>query len=214
MKDWQEMCAKSLYARLLSKNPPEQNTKADSYVKGGYLDEVDKFDAAFFRISPKEAMFMDPLQRVFLETVYQAMEDAGYGGQKLSGAKVGVFAGKDHTNSTMYKYVTAADEMQLTGSWTGILASRISYIFNFRSPSMVIDTACSSGLVAVYEACRALNNKECDLAIAGGIQVQIFTDQKGQSHSMEMVESHDDFVRTFDKDASGTIWGEGPEHYS
>jgi iturin family lipopeptide synthetase A len=210
INDWQDLCAQSSYARILSKNPPEQNPNGDNiYVKGGYLEAVDKFDAAFFKISPKEAMYMDPLQRIFLETTYEAIEDAGYGGPKLYGAKVGVFVGKDHTNSTMYKYVTKPDEMQLTGTWAGILASRISYIFNFRSPSIVIDTACSSGLVAVYEACRALNNKECDLAIAGGIQVAIFADKKGEPSSMEMVESSDDHVRTFDKDASGTIWGEG-----
>ncbi len=209
-KDWQDLCAKSLYARLLSKNSPEQNTNGDNiFVKGGYLNEVDKFDAAFFKISPKEAMYMDPLQRIFLETVYEAMEDAGYGGQKLYGSKAGVFAGKDHTHSTMYKYVTEPNEMQLTGNWAGILASRISYIFNFRGPSMVVDTACSSGLVAVYEACRAINNKECDLAIAGGIQVAILADKKGVPSSMEMVESSDEHVRTFDKDASGTVWGEG-----
>jgi amino acid adenylation domain-containing protein len=208
-KEWREICAQSLYARLLSKYSPEQYSNDDNvFVKGGYLDEVDKFDAAFFRISPKEAMYMDPLQRVFLEVAYEAMEDAGYGGQKLYGAKVGVFVGKDHTNPTMYRYITEPDEMQLTGSWTGILASRISYIFNFRSPCMVIDTACSSGLVALYEACRALNNKECDLAIAGGVQVHLFTEIKGES-SMQMVESSDDHVRTFDKAASGTIWGEG-----
>jgi amino acid adenylation domain-containing protein len=209
-KECDDLCTKSLYARLLNPDPPEQNTSGDNiYVKGGYLDEVDKFDAAFFKISPKEAMYMDPLQRVFLETAYEAMEDAGYGGQKLYGAKAGVFVGKDHTHSTMYKFLTEPDEMLLAGTWTGILASRLSYLFNFRSPSMVIDTACSSGLVALYEACRALNNEECDLAIAGGIQVSIVADKKGAPRSMEMVESSDDHVRTFDKDASGTIWGEG-----
>jgi iturin family lipopeptide synthetase A len=209
IKEWLEVCEKSIYARLLSKSSPEKNINGNNFVKGGYLDEVDTFDAAFFKISPKEAMYMDPLQRVFLETAYEAMEDAGYGGQNLYGAKVGIYVGKDHTNSTMYKYVTEPDEMQLTGNWTGILASRLSYIFNFRSPSMVIDTACSSGLVALYEACRALKNKECDVAIAGGVQVQIFTDTKDGTHSMGMVESSDDHVRTFDKNASGTIWGEG-----
>jgi polyketide synthase PksN len=209
--DCQELCAQSLYARILSGNTSEQSSGNDRsmYMKGGYLNEINKFDAAFFRISPKEAMFMDPLQRIFLETAYEAMEDAGYGGQKLYGAKVGVFVGNDHTNSTMYKYITETDEMQLTGTWAGILASRISYIFNFRSPSMVIDTACSSGLVALYEACRALQNEECDLAIAGGIHIQIFADVKNAQYNMEMVESSDDYVRTFDKDASGTIWGEG-----
>ena len=209
-QSFRELSDQSLIARILGGNPQELKSEdASIYVKGGYIREIDKFDAAFFRITPKEAMFMDPLQRVFLETAYEAMEDAGYGGQTLYGAKVGVYVGKDHTNSTMYKYVTEPDEMQLTGSWTGILASRISYIYNFRGPSMVIDTACSSGLVALHEACRALNKNECEMAIAGGIHVQIFADPKGAKSSTEMVESSDDHVRTFDKDASGTVWGEG-----
>ncbi|HEX3048180.1 MAG TPA: beta-ketoacyl synthase N-terminal-like domain-containing protein, partial [Bacillota bacterium] len=180
-----------------------------NYVKGGYIQDIDKFDAAFFRITPKEAMFIDPLQRVFLEVAYEAMEDSGYGGLALYGAKVGVFVGKDHTNSTMYKYVTEPDEMQLTGSWAGILASRISYLYNFRGPSLVIDTACSSGLVGLHEACHALNKGECDVAIAGGIHVQIFADLKDGPRVMGMVESSDEHVRTFDKKASGTVWGEG-----
>jgi iturin family lipopeptide synthetase A len=208
-KECRELSDKSPIARMFSGNPEEHQADGTGiYAKGGYLKEIDKFDAAFFKISPKEAMFIDPLQRMFLETAYEAMEDAGYGGSKLYGAKVGVFVGKDHTNSTMYKYVTEPDEMQLTGSWTGILASRISYIYNFHGPGMVIDTACSSGLVALHEACRALNKSECEMAIVGGIHVQIFPDVKGHS-VMEMVESGDEHVRTFDKDASGTIWGEG-----
>jgi polyketide synthase PksN len=141
----------------------------DIYVKGGYLSEVDKFDAGFFRIPPREAKFMDPAQRLFLETAWEAVEDAGYGGGKLNNTKTGVYVGFDHTNLSLYKYITEPDQLHVTGSWSGILATRISYIFNLRGPGMVIDTACSSGLVSVHEACQALKNKECDMAIAGGI---------------------------------------------
>lgn len=209
-KDWEELRSQSLYTRLFSVNPPEQRTSDKSiYIKGGYLEEIDKFDAAFFKITPKEATFMDPLQRVFLETAYEAMEDAGYGGPTLSGAKVGVFVGKDHTYPTMYNYFMAPDEMHLTGSWAGILASRISHIYNFRGPSIVIDTACSSGLIALYEACQALHKNDCSIAIAGGIHFQILGVPKNTPRAMEMVESSDAYVRSFDKDASGTVWGEG-----
>jgi polyketide synthase PksN len=203
---------KSLLARMLFGNPRDHEEQGQSiYVKGGYLPEIDKFDAAFFRIPPREAMHMDPLQRIFLETAYEAMEDAGYGGRNLYGTKVGVFVGEDHTysTSTIYKEVTEPDEMKLTGSWAGILASRLGYIYNFRGPCMVIDTACSSGLVALHEACRALINKECEAAIAGGIQIRLFPNIKGIHSTMEMFESNDDSVRTFDKDAGGTVWGEG-----
>lgn len=204
-----EILKKSLKARMLFYDPGEEKSDESIYVKGGYLPEIDKFDAAFFRIPPREAMHMDPVQRVFLETAYEAMEDAGYGGANLMGAKVGVFAGRDHAQPTMYNHVTEPDDMKLTGSYTGILASRIGYIFNFKGPSVVIDTACSSGLVAVHEACRALANKECELAIAGGIQIQLFPIMKNGYSTMSMLESHDERVRTFDKDATGTLWGEG-----
>ncbi|HEX3046006.1 MAG TPA: beta-ketoacyl synthase N-terminal-like domain-containing protein, partial [Bacillota bacterium] len=215
-KDCLNLADSSLMAWMIGGNPQKHESGAGApggdniYVKKGYLPEIDKFDAPFFRISPKEAMNMDPPQRIFLETAYEAMEDAGYGGQNLYGARVGVYAGTDHTHPTMYRDVTKPDEMQLAGSWTGVLASRISYIFNFRGPSMVIDTACSSGLVALHEACRALNNKECDTAIAGGVQIQIFTDIKSErSMELDLMEARDEQVRTFDKSASGTVLGEG-----
>ncbi|MCL6589227.1 MAG: SDR family NAD(P)-dependent oxidoreductase [Firmicutes bacterium] len=209
-QECEDFCARSKYVQFLTGIEPTPNPGPDNpYVKGGYLEEIDKFDAAFFRIPPREAKFMDPLQRVFLETAYEALEDSGYGAGKLSGKKVGVYVGKDHTTSTMYKYVTEPDQMHLTGSWAGILASRIAYIYNFKGPCLVIDTACSSGLVAIHEACLALRNQECELAIAGGIQVQIFPVKKNPYGVMGMVESSDEKVRAFDKDANGTVWGEG-----
>lgn len=181
----------------------------NSYVKGGYLYEIDKFDADFFRIPPREAKFMDPSQRLFLETAYEAVEDAGYGGKKIYGTRTGVFVGKDNTNFSLYKLITTPDQMHMTGSWTGILATRISYIFDLKGPGMVIDTACSSGLVAIHEACKSINSKECDLAIAGGVSVFVLPVVKGQSNLMGMVESKDGKVKTFDKRADGMVWGEG-----
>lgn len=177
------------------------------YSNGGYLDQIDKFDGSFFRLSTRESRTMDPLQRLFLEAAYQAIEDAGYGGRKIYGSKTGVFVGRDYTVESTYKYlITEPDPLKITGSWTGILASRISYIFNLEGPSMVIDTSCSSGLVAVHQACRALKNKECELAIAGGIQLAF---RPLKSKDMEMIVSPDDTVRTFDRNANGTVWGEG-----
>ncbi|MCX7748509.1 MAG: KR domain-containing protein [Clostridia bacterium] len=191
---------------LNSKDVREGNIQ---FVKQGYLDEIDKFDADFFHIPPREAKYIDPIQRVFMETAWQAIEDAGYGGEKIYGTKTGVFVGKDHTSNTLYSLTSENDQMQLTGSWAGILATRISYIFNFKGPGMVIDTACSSGAVAIHEACRALRSKECDFALAGGVHLAILHDVKGEKSSMEMVESGDSKVRTFDRKANGTVWGEG-----
>lgn len=173
----------------------------------GYLDEVDKFDAAFFRIAPSEALMMEPLQRMFLETVWEALEDAGYGGNRLYGTRTGVFVGRDHTTTeSFYKFMFGQnDPLIYIGSFSGILASRTAYILNLRGPAQVTDTACSSGLVALHEACRAIRNKECDMAVVGGVQLVYFPLRGG----LGMVESQDDRIRAFDRDASGTIWGEG-----
>ncbi|GMK38599.1 hypothetical protein PCCS19_16530 [Paenibacillus sp. CCS19] len=177
---------------------------------GGFLDEIDKFDAAFFKISAREAKYIDPAHRLFLETAWEAIEDAGYGGSKIYGTNTGVFVGKDHATLPMYRLMTEPDQMHLTGSWPGILSSRLSYLFNLRGPSIVFDTACSAGLVALHQACQALRNKECDMAVVGGVQVQYMA-MKEESGPMDlgMVESDTSLVCTFDKDANGTVWGEG-----
>ncbi|KAA9008676.1 SDR family NAD(P)-dependent oxidoreductase [Paenibacillus spiritus] len=200
----------SYFEFILGDEPPKLEHPDDLFAKGGYLDEVDKFDAAFFGIPPREAKFMDPLQRLFLETAWAAIEDAGYGGRRIVGTRTGVFVGKDNTSTALYKYITAPDPMHLTGTWEGILASRIAYIFNLQGPSMVIDTACSSGLVSIHTACQSILNRECDMAIAGGI-AQSFFYVKNVKGPMDLssVESTEGLVRTFDKDSKGTLWGEG-----
>ncbi|MDF2882505.1 MAG: beta-ketoacyl synthase family proteinphosphopantetheine-containing protein [Clostridiaceae bacterium] len=182
--------------------------------KAGYLEDVDKFDAAFFNIPPREAKYIDPIQRVFLETAWSAVEDAGYGGKKIYGSNTGVYVGRDYTGSTFYKWLVEIDPMLYTGTWEGILASRISYIFNLRGPAMVIDTACSSGLVSIHNACQALKNKECDMAIAGGIALgstpqTTIDDEESSKSVLNSVKSEDNLVKTFDKRSTGTIFGEG-----
>ena len=195
---------------LAGTDTTQASHQGDPFVKGGFLEEIDKFDAQFFHIPPKEAKFMDPIHRLFLETAWEAIEDAGYCSNKIYGSKTGVFAGRDYTPLSLYKYVTEANAMHLTGSWTGILASRLSYIFNLQGPSMVIDTACSSGLVSIHMACEAIRNKECSMAIAGGININYML-LKAMSSTLDlsMVESDSHIVRTFDKNANGTVWGEG-----
>lgn len=176
---------------------------------GGFLDEIDKFDPAFFRISPKEALYMEPMQRLFLQTAYEAVEDAGYGGNKIIGTNTGVYLGNDSTNVSPYKDMLEADELTATGSWNGILATRISYIFNLNGPGMVVDTACSSGATAVHMACQALKAKECEMAIAGGICLIYYPEGQEQFSALKLVESADGTLRAFDKDANGSVWGEG-----
>ncbi|MCX7920813.1 MAG: type I polyketide synthase [Clostridia bacterium] len=183
----------------------EKDSGKGSNMRAGYLDEIDKFDAPFFRLSPKEASLMHPTQRLFLETVWEAIEDAGYANDKINGSKTAVYVGIDHTYLPEYgKKMGHQDLLVMTGGMTSILASRISYILNLRGPSLVIDTACSSGLVSVHTACKALKNKECTVAIAGGINlIEHF------KSNFEGVESTEGKLSAFDKNSKGTVWGEG-----
>ncbi len=181
-------------------------------IKAGYLNEIDKFDAPFFGIPPTEATFIDPNQRMALEVAWEAMEDAGYGGEALVGSRTGIYIGREGTNYSFYRLSSAADPMQLTGSWESLIVSRISYLFDFKGPCMMIDTACSGGLVSVHMAVQALQTGECDIAIAGGMNLNTTGEIKPRylgGATMENVEAEDGRVKTFDASANGTVWGEG-----
>jgi len=182
-----------------------------SSFKAGYIDNVDKFDSKFFGIPPREAEYMDPIQRKFLEISMEALEDAGYGGEKIKNTNTGVYVGRDNTCPTFYRYLVQDDPMIYTGTWEGILASRISYIYNLRGPAMVMDTACSSGLVALHSAVHAIRNKECSMAMAGGIALGSAPQRSGADSDdvLANVQASQNEVRSFDKNASGTIFGEG-----
>ena len=209
------------YQECIGIKIPEDSDKLESSI-GAFIPDSDKFDADFFNISPREATYIDPSQRVFLELAWAAVEDAGYSVGTINDTKTGVFVGKDYSNSLNYKMITAPDAMKTTGTWEGLLASRLSYAFNLSGPTMVIDTACSSGLVAVHEACNAIRNGECDMALAGGISIgaggasttnndedeQIEKDTTN-SGTLGAVTSDDNRVRTFDKKCSGSVFGEG-----
>lgn len=182
--------------------------------RSSYLQNMDEFDAAFFGIPPREARYIEPGQRIFLQTACGAIEDAGYSLEDVRGDAIGVFAGKDHNNAEFYKLETEPDTLATTGSWHGILASRISYLFNFRGPAIVVDTACSSGLVAVHQACRALQAGDCTMALAGGVAVggspADGSKEEGEvGDALDTVSASDSIVRPFDKKSKGTVFGEG-----
>jgi acyl transferase domain-containing protein/acyl carrier protein len=148
-----------------------------STARGGFLPAIDGFDAQFFGISPREAAYMDPQQRLMLEVAWEAMEDAGLAPERLAGTDVGVFAGAFTLD---YKAIQLGrlnrhliDAHTATGAMMTMVSNRISYIFDFRGPSMSIDTACSSSLVAVHLACNSLRAGECSLALAGGVNVMV-----------------------------------------
>ncbi len=140
---------------------------------GGYLDDIASFDNEFFGLSPLEAQNMDPQQRIMLEVAWEALEDAHIPADRLRGTAVGVFVG---SSANDYGMLIGADPAQahpyaLTGASSAIIPNRISYAFDFRGPSMNVDTACSSSLVSVHHAVRALRDGECDVALAGGVNI-------------------------------------------
>ncbi|MCG1176233.1 AMP-binding protein [Staphylococcus epidermidis] len=179
------------------------------FFKGGFIPNIDLFDEKFFRISPKEAQLMDPKQRIFLEIAYHALEDAGYTKSKIYGSNTGVFVGVDNSVDTKFSYLSNIKEKNLlatTGNSPSILASRISYILNLKGPSVLIDTACSSSLVSVHYACNSIKNKECKIAIAGGINL---FELPIDNEVMTDIENKEKKLRAFDSKSSGTTWGEG-----
>jgi acyl transferase domain-containing protein len=174
----------------------------------GALEGYSLFDPHFFTISPKEAESMDPQQRLFLQTCWHTMEDAGYNAQSLSGSKCGVFVG-----CTVSDYQLLARELQLsaqgfTGSAPSILAARISYFLNLQGPCVSIDTACSSSLVAIANACESLITGASDMALAGGVYVMAGPELHVKTAQSGML-SQDGKCYTFDQRANGFVPGEG-----
>ncbi|KNY24968.1 beta-ketoacyl synthase N-terminal-like domain-containing protein [Pseudobacteroides cellulosolvens] len=191
---------------LLAMNP--------QYNVGAFLEEIDKFDCGFFNISPKEANGMDPNQRIFLETAWEAIEDAGYGGQRIKGSRTGVYVGFSNDSGDEYKryiQMLAPNQTALNdpGNIKSIIGSRIAYLLDLKGPSMMIDTACSSSLIAVHLACQGIRNGDCDMAIAGGIKVFITPLKTIHENDRIGIESSDGRAKTFDDSSDGTGVGEG-----
>ncbi|MGM9979480.1 MAG: amino acid adenylation domain-containing protein [Clostridium sp.] len=182
------------------------------YVDGAYLDKIDGFDYSFFNISPNEAKLMDPFQRLFLMNTWKSLEDAGYSPEKVNGANVGVYVGyagnsKDCYNKFIFDIDRNLIKNSLVGNITAMMPTRIAYFLNLKGPTMVIDTACSSSLVAVHLACKGILNGDCDMAIAGGVKINLLP-QDVDFYKLG-IESSDDRARTFDNSSDGTGIGEG-----
>ncbi|SCW49801.1 Acyl transferase domain-containing protein [Paenibacillus tianmuensis] len=187
-------------------DPQKEENKTNSKW-GGFIEEVDRFDPLFFGISPKEANFIDPQHRLFLETVWQVIENAGYSPKSLSGRKIGVYAGvsKNDYAELMGENISA---FVSTGTVHSILANRVSYFFNFRGPSEAVDTACSSSLVALHNAVRDIREGECEAAIVGGVNA-LLSPRMYISHAKSGMLSVDGQCKTFDASANGYVRGEG-----
>ena len=139
---------------------------------GGFIPEPDKFDPLFFDISPREAELMDPQQRLFLQTVWHTLEDAGYKKSDFAGTKTGLFVGvaaNDYAN-LLAMHGVPVEAYSSTGNAHSVLANRVSYFFDLRGPSEAIDTACSSSLVAIHRAMESIASGSSEMAIVGGCE--------------------------------------------
>lgn len=191
---------------LKYKNPQIKEIK---YINGAYLDEIDKFDYKFFNISPKEASLMDPNQRLFLQTAWEAVEDSGYGSKKLEGSETGVYVG--YVSGLEYKkFVTDVEPSSamaaVPGNISAVIAGRIAYMMDLNGPAVMVDTACSSALVAVHMACMGLRNGDCEMALAGSVKLNLLPLKSSDKLG---IESGDGKTRAFDDSSDGTGMGEG-----
>ena len=195
---------------------PQELIRNPNYVKSSpILESFDQFDASFFGYSPKEARLMDPQHRLFLETSWTALEHAGYAPESYAGM-IGVFAGSaGNMNSYLISESHVRDalrgpsgSLQHMSTDKDYLTTKVSYKLNLRGPSVNVQTACSTSLVALHLACQSVLGAECDIALAGGVSVR-FPHKAGYLHQEGGMFSRDGHCRPFDSEAGGTLFGSG-----
>jgi acyl transferase domain-containing protein/NAD(P)-dependent dehydrogenase (short-subunit alcohol dehydrogenase family)/SAM-dependent methyltransferase/acyl carrier protein len=178
---------------------------------GGFIAGADQFDAAFFGVSPREAEHMDPQHRILLETSWEALERAGLAADALAGTPTGVFVGisnQDYTQLLAARGLDAIDPYVGSGNAHSVAAGRLSYTLGLQGPSLAIDTACSSSLVAVHLAAQSLRAGECELALAGGVNL-LLSPLITVNHSRARMLAPDGRCKTFDAAADGFIRSDG-----
>ncbi len=179
---------------------------------GGFLDgEIDRFDAQFFGLAPREVISMDPQQRLLLEVCWEALEQAGLAPDRLMGSRTGVFVGvtaNDYAQRALYDDPQAIDMYTATGNALNTAAGRIAYLMGWQGPAIALDTACSSSLVTVHLACQSLRSQDCHLALAGGVNLML---SPAVSIAMSRLRalSADGRCKTFDARADGYVRAEG-----
>ncbi len=203
--------------------PAERWDKSDYYAQkpntpgkicttyGGFVPHLKEFDASFFRIAPREAVSLDPQQRLLLEVSWEALENAAIPADKVRGSQTGVFIGVsaiDYWHQLLSRNKTEIDAYLTTGNTHSLASGRISHFFDFTSTSISLDTACSSSLVAVHLAIKSLRDRECNMALAGGVN-RLISPKVSINFSQAKMLSSDGRCKTFDAGANGFVRSEG-----
>ena len=186
-----------------------------NFIKAkGSIENGDKFDAAFFSFTPREAEIMDPQHRVFMECVWTALENSGYNPDSYTGA-IGLYGGESMNTYLLLNLMSNRDLLESVGmlqasvqNRTDHLTTHVAYKLNLKGPSVTVQTACSTSLVAVHQACQSLLNYECDIAVAGGVSVTVPL-KNGYQYLDGGIYSPDGHCRAFDENAQGTVEGNG-----
>ncbi|MDY6996397.1 MAG: SDR family NAD(P)-dependent oxidoreductase [Actinomycetota bacterium] len=191
---------------------PDPDAPGKTYTRfGGFLDGIDGFDPEFFGISPREAVWIEPQQRLMLETVWEGLERAGYAPSALRGSRTGIFTG---VAANEYAHLLSAESIDkiephfITGNALNAISGRVAFALGFEGPAVAVDTACSSALVAVHQACQALHSGDCDLAVAGGVNVLLSPVTVVAASRARML-SPVGRCKTFDASADGYVRSEG-----
>ena len=191
---------------------PDPETPGKTYTRfGGFLDGIDGFDPEFFGISPREAVWIEPQQRLMLETAWEGLERAGYAPATLRGSRTGVFAGvaaNEYAHLLSSESVDKIEPYFITGNALNAISGRVAFALGLEGPAVAVDTACSSALVAVHQASQALHSGDCDLALAGGVNVLLSPVTVIAASRARML-SPVGRCKTFDASADGYVRSEG-----
>jgi amino acid adenylation domain-containing protein len=215
LRDGMESITTFTDEELLAAGISPAELRIPNYVRAkGMLDDIELFDAAFFGFNAREAEITDPQQRIFLECAWEALERAGYDPQRYKG-RIGVYGGVGLNGYFLANLLTNADIISSVGTYQAFisndkdyLSTRVSYKLNLKGPSLTVQTACSTSLVAVHLACQSLLSGECDMALAGGITITV-PKKGGYLYQEGGITSPDGHCRPFDAQAKGTLGGNG-----
>ena len=214
LRNGEELITRFTDGELRAQGVPQSELDNPNYVKAGsVLEDIDMFDAEFFDFNPREARLTDPQHRLFLESAWEAMENAGYDPERYEGS-ISVFAGASMTSylrdfPSESGTLDPVDGLQKAiGNNRDYLTTSVSYRLNLKGPSYTIQTACSTSLVAVHLACENLQTYQSDIALAGGVSIHL-PQKRGYRYQEGMTLSPDGHCRAFDARGKGTIWGQG-----